>query len=77
MVCGCVGGLFGVGNWGVDWWWVFGELKLVRGSLIHVDETDVSIGGEKCLFWVFRQLERNGLHFTQTAGREIFFKGLT
>jgi len=40
--------------------------KLIRGSLIHADETDVSIGGERMYVWVFSNSEETVFYSTQT-----------
>jgi len=40
--------------------------KLVRGSLIHADETDVSIGGKRMFVWVFSDSKEALFYSTQT-----------
>ncbi len=40
--------------------------KLVRGNLIHADETDVSIGGKRMFVWVFSNSKETLFYSTQT-----------
>jgi Transposase IS66 family len=40
--------------------------KIVHGSLIHADETKVSIGGKEAFVWVFTNMEEVAYLYTET-----------
>jgi predicted RecB family nuclease len=44
---------------------------LVHGSVIHADETDVSIGGKKMFVWVFTNSKETVYYFTPTRDGEF------
>jgi transposase-like protein len=40
--------------------------KIVHGSLIHADETKVSIGGKEAFVWAFTNMEEVAYLYTET-----------